>query len=79
MRDLSFQDALEDPALPFRQFVQTCVELWNRALEAYEDAGSPNGPAGQGSNVTDWFIDRMDDADAVRAGEELLGFAECDD
>jgi hypothetical protein len=79
MRDLSFQDALEDPALPFRRFVQDCVDLWNRAVEAYEAAGSPNGPVGEGNNVTNWFIDRMDDADAVQAAEELLGFGECDD
>ena len=79
MRDLSFQDALDDPALPFRRFVADCVELWNQAVAAYEDAGSPNGPAATGSNVTDWLIDRIDDAEAVQAVEELLGLAECDD
>jgi len=52
MRDLSFQEALDDPDGPFRQFVEECIGLWNRAVEVYEAAGSPNGPAEDDDNVT---------------------------
>ena len=72
MRDLSFQEALDDPDGPFRQFVEECIGLWNRAVEVYEAAGSPNGPAEDDDNVTRWFIDRMEDLDAVQAAQQML-------
>ena len=59
MHDLAFQDALDDPESPFRKFVEKCVALWNRAVEVYEAAGSPNGPAEDDDNVTRWFGDKM--------------------
>jgi hypothetical protein len=72
MRDLSYQDALDDPEMPFRRFVAACTELWNRAVVIYEAAGSPNGPALEGNNVSSWFETRMDAAEAVEAANELL-------
>ncbi len=75
MRDLSFQEALDDPELPFQQFVQGCVGLWNRAVEIYEAAGSPNGPAEDGDNLTLWVLARVEVADAIASAEELLGLS----
>lgn len=57
MRDLSFQEALDDPEMPFRRFVAACTELWNRAVVIYEAAGSPNSPAMEGNNVSSCFED----------------------
>ena len=70
MRDLTYQEALDDPEMPFRRFVAACVELWNRAVVIYEAAGSPNGPAHEGTNVSSWFEFRMDAA--VEAAQDLL-------
>ena len=72
MRDLSFQDALDDPELPFRQFVEKCLALWNRAVEIYKAQGSPNGPAEEGSNVTDWVLGRIEGLEALAEAERLL-------
>jgi hypothetical protein len=72
MRDLSYQEALDDPEMPFRRFVAACTDLWNRADVIYEAAGSPNGPALEGNNVSAWFDARMDAAEAVEAANELL-------
>lgn len=77
MRDLSYQDALNDPELPFRQFVRACVELWNRASLRYEQAGSPYGPASEGDNVTRWMMYRIEVAEHIQAAEEMLGLDEC--
>ena len=72
MRDLSFQEALDDPEMPFRRFVAACTELWNRAVVIFEAAGSPNSPAMEGNNVSSWFEAHMDAAEAVEAINELL-------
>jgi hypothetical protein len=41
MRDLAFQDVLDDPELPFRQFVgKQRMAVWNRAVEIYEAPSS---------------------------------------
>lgn len=80
MRDLSYQDALDDPELPFQLFVQRCVGLWNRAVEIYEENGSPNGPAEAGDNLTSWVLTRLDTLAAIGEAEELLlGLEQCDD
>jgi hypothetical protein len=72
MRDPSYHEALDDPEMPFRRFVAACTELFNRAVVIYEAAGSPNGPALEGNNVSSWFEARMDSAEAVEAVYELL-------
>lgn len=79
MPDLSFQEALNDPDLPFQQFIQACVQLWNVATEQYEQAGSPYGPADAGDNVSRWVLHQMEDMEHVQAAEELLGLDKCDD
>jgi hypothetical protein len=79
MRDLSYQEALDDPEFPFQQFVQGCVGLWNHAVEIYEKAGSPNGPADEGDNLTSWVLAKLDALAAIGEAEALLGLERCDD
>ncbi|MEO8538137.1 MAG: hypothetical protein ABI577_00235 [bacterium] len=79
MRDLSFQEALDDPELPFQQFVQGCLDLWNRAVEIYEAAGSPNGPAEDGDNLASWVLAKLNALAAIGEAEELLGLDECEE
>jgi hypothetical protein len=72
MRDLTFQEALDAPDLPFRRFVADCVELRSSAVLAYESAGSPDGPVGDGDNVLNWVLAKLDGLDAVAAAEDFL-------
>jgi hypothetical protein len=78
-RDLSYQEAFEDPELPFQQFVRGCVGFWNRAVEIYERAGSPNGPAEEGDNLTFWVLARVDAVDAIGTAGDLRGLGTCDE
>ncbi len=79
MRDVSFQEALDDPDMPFRKFVAECVELRNLAVKAYEAQGSPFGPAEDGTNVTRWVEGRMDEWDAVVEAESILLDERCEE
>ncbi|MEO6044375.1 MAG: hypothetical protein ABIQ47_10695 [Tepidiformaceae bacterium] len=65
--------------MPFRKFVAKCVDLWNRASSADEEAGRPYGPAGVGDNLISWIVTRIEAANHIQVAEEILGLDECSD